>query len=143
MGKLMEGLFECIDQYESELNGVRTSAAMAEAVRQGFFPGGRAPIGYRLERVRSRTGVPRHIMVPDEAYIPLVREVFRLYIARSGAKAVARELNQRRLFYRTGVPWTKDLVLSVISERAVIGTYWWGRRHANRPRPPEQWQSLP
>ncbi len=33
MGKLIEGLFECIDQYESELNGVRTSGAMKEAVR--------------------------------------------------------------------------------------------------------------
>ena len=48
MGKLMEGLFECIDQYESELNGLRTSAAMREAVRQGFWPGARAPEGLRL-----------------------------------------------------------------------------------------------
>lgn len=30
MGTLMEGFFECIDQYESELNGLRTSAAMRE-----------------------------------------------------------------------------------------------------------------
>jgi site-specific DNA recombinase len=33
MGKLMEGFFECIDPYESELNGLRTSAALTEAVR--------------------------------------------------------------------------------------------------------------
>jgi hypothetical protein len=26
MGKLIEGLVECIDQYESEINGLRTSA---------------------------------------------------------------------------------------------------------------------
>ena len=32
--------FECIDQYDSEVNGLRTAAAMREAVRQGFYPGG-------------------------------------------------------------------------------------------------------
>jgi hypothetical protein len=31
VGKLIEGVFECIDQYESEVNGMRTSAAMREA----------------------------------------------------------------------------------------------------------------
>jgi len=39
IGQLIEGIFECIDQYESEVNGMRTIAAMREAVRQGFFPG--------------------------------------------------------------------------------------------------------
>lgn len=38
VGQLIEGIFECIDQYESEVNGMRTSAAMREAVRQGYFP---------------------------------------------------------------------------------------------------------
>jgi site-specific DNA recombinase len=45
MGMLMEGFFECIDQYESEVNGLRTAAAMREAVRQGFYPGGLTPYG--------------------------------------------------------------------------------------------------
>jgi DNA invertase Pin-like site-specific DNA recombinase len=31
MGQLIEGIFECIDQYESEVNGLRTSAALREA----------------------------------------------------------------------------------------------------------------
>jgi site-specific DNA recombinase len=65
MGKLMEGLFECIDQYESELNGVRTSAAQQEAIRQGYFPGGRAPYGYRTRAVEVRPGVVRHVLEPD------------------------------------------------------------------------------
>ena len=46
MGALMEGFFECIDQYESEVNGLRTAAAMREAIRQGFYPGGLTPYGF-------------------------------------------------------------------------------------------------
>src|SRR5262249_40164143 len=49
MGKLIEGLFECIDQYESELNGLRTTAAMHEAVRRGYWPGSRPPYGFKTE----------------------------------------------------------------------------------------------
>jgi hypothetical protein len=40
MGMLMEGFFECIDQYESEVNDVRTAAAMREAVRQASTQAG-------------------------------------------------------------------------------------------------------
>jgi DNA invertase Pin-like site-specific DNA recombinase len=66
MGKLMEGFFECIDQYESEINGLRTSAAMAEAVRQGYFPGSRPPFGFRTRAVTVREGIVRHVLEPDE-----------------------------------------------------------------------------
>lgn len=126
MGKLMEGFFECIDQYESELNGLRTSAAMAEAVRQGFFPGSRPPYGFRSRPVTVREGVVRHLLEPDDAEAEVVREVFRLYITRGGAKAVARALNQRGVRYRTGIPWNKNLVLDVLDEDAVAGRYYWG-----------------
>ncbi len=142
IGKLMEGLLECFDQYESEINGVRTAAAMAEAARQGYFPGARTPYGYRTVPVEPRQGVVRHLLDPVAEEASIVREVFRLYIALGGAKAVARELNQRGFRYRTGVPWTKDLVLAVIDQTAAIGTYYWGKRRANRPRPREDWLPL-
>ncbi len=142
IGKLMEGLLECIDQYESEINGVRTAAAMAEAVRQGYFPGARTPFGYQTSVINPRPGLVRHVLepVPEEAAV--VREIYRLYIARAGAKAVAREMNQRGLKYRTGVDWTKDLVLNVIDQTAAIGTYYWGKRRANPSRPREDWLPL-
>jgi hypothetical protein len=56
---------------------------------------------------------------------PAVAEVFQLYVAHGGAKAVARELNQRGRRFRRGRLWTKDFVLRVIEESAAIGTYYW------------------
>lgn len=55
---------------------------------------------------------------------------------------MARELNQRAINYRTGAAWTKDLVLQVIEQTAASGTYYWGKRRANRPRPREEWLPL-
>jgi site-specific DNA recombinase len=123
MGKLMEGLFECIDQYESELNGLRTSAAMREAVRQGFYPGGRAPYGYRTVPVELRPGVIRHRLVVNPDKAAFVRELFRLYVTECGAKGVAGILNQRGYRIRSGDLWGKDTVLWVIDQPAVIGTF--------------------
>lgn len=142
MGKLMEGFFECIDQYESELNGLRTSAAMAEAVRQGFFPGSRPPFGFRTRAVTIREGVVRHVLEPDEREAEIVREIYRLYVTHGGAKAVARTLNQRGLRYRTGLAWNKNLVLDMLDEEAAIGTYWWGKRRDGVARPRNEWLSI-
>jgi DNA invertase Pin-like site-specific DNA recombinase len=94
MGMLMEGFFECIDQYESEVNGLRTAAAMREAVRQGFYPGGLTPYGFCKVPVEVRTGKkPRYKLAvqPDEAAI--LRAMYRLYITGSGALKVAEALN--------------------------------------------------
>jgi hypothetical protein len=50
---------------------------------------------------------------PDEREAEVVREIFRVYVTRGAAKAVARTLNQRGLRYRTGLAWDKGLVLDV------------------------------
>jgi DNA invertase Pin-like site-specific DNA recombinase len=66
-------LGECIDQYESEVNGMRTSAAMREAVRQGNFPGARTPFGFTRKKVEIRPGVIRSLLVPDDREAAVVR----------------------------------------------------------------------
>ena len=62
VGKLIEGVFECIDQYESEVNGMRTSTAMRESVRQGYFPGSGAPFGFSRKKVEIRPNVLRSVL---------------------------------------------------------------------------------
>jgi DNA invertase Pin-like site-specific DNA recombinase len=80
IGRLIEGIFECIDQYESEVNGMRTIAAMREAVRQGFFPGSTPPYGFKANKVEVRPGLMRSVLVVDEHEATIVRELFQLYV---------------------------------------------------------------
>ena len=55
-GRFAEGVFELIDQLESETNGVRSRAGMAENARQGYFNGSRAPFGFHVEKVTTPAG---------------------------------------------------------------------------------------
>lgn len=143
VGTLVEGIFECIDEYESEINGARTAAAMREAVRQGYFPSSIPPYGFTTRPVELHPGVTRHVLVHEPTEAAIVRELFGLYVSTSGSKAVARELN-RRGRTRRGTTWTKDLVLRVVEDEAVAGTFWWGRHTTRdqRPRPRSEWLAL-
>ncbi|HEY6222721.1 MAG TPA: recombinase family protein [Gemmatimonadales bacterium] len=132
IGNLIEGIFECIDQYESEVNGMRTSLAMMEAIRQGYFPSSWTPYGFRRVKVEIRPGVPRWTLEHQDEEAATVRMLFRLYVAGSGAKSVAIQLNERGLLYRRGRPWSTKLVLHVLDEPAVAGTYYWGRWSTKR-----------
>ncbi len=126
------------------MNGLRTSAAMREAVRHGFFPGAIAPYGYRKVGVTTETGAARHVLEPEEHEASIVRELYQLYVAEVGAMSVARALNQRGHCYRRGKMWSKDLVLRVLDESAIAGTYFWGRLdgRTRRPQPQSRWLAL-
>lgn len=144
MGSLVEGVFELIDEYESLVNGMRTSEAMRKNAELGYFNGSAAPFGFMAEKIEVRPGQYKRKIAPCADEVPTHNEVFRLYVAGRGAKGVARELNQRGLRYRKGKLWSKDLVLKVIDEAAAAGTYYWGRRDSKtkEPRPREDWIAL-
>lgn len=144
MGRLMEGFFECIDEYESAINGVRTASAMREAVRQGFFPGAIPPYGYRSETIAIASGVVRHRLVPDDVEAEVVREIYRLYIADNGAKTVARRLNQCGRRVRSGRLWSSAAILRVLDDTTATGVYYWGRRatRSKHVRPRAEWMCL-
>ncbi len=143
-GHFIEHMFEAFDEFESEINGVRTAAAMRENVRQGNFNGSSAPYGFRIHKEESRPGLFRGKMVPNAEEIPIVREVLRLYVGGAGAKATARELNQRGVRYRQGKLWTRDMVLRIVSEEALVGNYHWGKtdHRTGQQRPRSEWIPL-
>jgi site-specific DNA recombinase len=127
MGQFVEGIFELVDQYESDANGMRTSAAMHKNAELGFHNGSKAPYGFVAERVEVRPGQIKRRLVPNTEEVPTHNEVVRQYVAKQGAKQAARDLNQRGYRYREGKLWSKDLVLKVIEETAAIGSYVWAK----------------
>jgi len=145
MGQLIQGIYECMDQYESEMNGLRVSAASREAILRGYFPGTRPPYGFRRVKVEVNPGNSRGVLVQDEYEAEMVKLIFQLYIANSGAKVVARTLNQRGLPFRDGAPWSRDRVLGVLQDPAVRGTYYWGKVTGRecKQNDPSEWLSLP
>ncbi|MEY4583139.1 MAG: hypothetical protein RL701_7842, partial [Pseudomonadota bacterium] len=132
-GQLMQGIFASFDQYESDMNGYRTRAAMRENAQRGFSNGSSAPYGF-VARSIDESARGRRRLFPDAEEATILREVFRLYISQTGAKATARELTLRGLHYRNRQLWNKNLVLKVIGEPAAIGTFYWGRTETRSKR---------
>jgi DNA invertase Pin-like site-specific DNA recombinase len=144
MGTLMEGFFECIDQYESEVNGLRTAAAMREAVRQGFYPGGLTPYGFCKVPVEVRTGrKPRYNLAIEPAEAEILRTLYRLYITGRGALKVAESLNALGFRTRKGNLWDKGAVIQTLQQSAAGGVVRWGVHHRGKLQPPDKWITLP
>jgi site-specific DNA recombinase len=125
-GHFAEGMFELFDQYESEVNGMRTAAALREAARQGFFPHPYPPFGFRLEKVAVSTDRTRNKLSPEFGEVPTHNDVFRTYVHVGGAKRSAEDLNRRELRYRGRRFRAKD-VLRIVDEPAALGAYIWNR----------------
>jgi len=144
MGTLMEGFFECIDQYESELNGLRTAAAMREAVRQGFYPGGLTPYGFCKVPVEVLAGrKPRYKLAVEPREAEILRTMYRLYVTGSGALKVAEQLNALGFRTRKGNLWDKGAVIQTLQQSAAGGVVRWAVHHRGKLQSPDKWITLP
>lgn len=83
IGRLIEGVIEAVDEFYTANVAEDTLRGLKEVARQGYHPGGRAPVGYRFERSivgTKRTGdaLMRTRLVPDELSAPKVLRAFEM-----------------------------------------------------------------
>jgi DNA invertase Pin-like site-specific DNA recombinase len=144
MGAMIEGVFELIDQYESDINGLRTSAAMRQNARHGWFNGSKAPFGYMVAKVTLANGTVKNRLEKNPEEVALHNEVFRTHRRCGGAKSTGRDLNQRGYRYR-GRLFNRDIVARIISEHAAVGIYYWGKhdQQTGELLPQEDWVAIP
>ena len=93
-----------------------TLRSMITASRDGFFVGGRAPFGYRIEKVgkRSRLAV-------DEDQAVIVRKMYELALIEGlGAQAVALRMNAVGLL-RDDKTWGKNSVAMILKNPSYMG----------------------
>jgi site-specific DNA recombinase len=120
MGRLTLNMLMSFAEFEREMISERTRDKMAAARRRGKWTGGPVPLGY--------TAVDKKLVVDDEA-VPVVREIFDLYIERGSALRVAQTLNDRGTLKRArlhrGViaarPWSKADVLGILRHPVYVG----------------------
>ena len=129
-GRLMEQLFESFAEWESAVNGRRTSNGLRSAALRGSFPGSRPPFGYLVERQDAQPRPIRRLKI-DCQEAEIVAEIYALYGAGRGAVQIAGMLNIRGIRYR-GRLWDRDRVLRVLGDETVSGRYVWGREATDR-----------
>jgi hypothetical protein len=123
-------------EYSREL-GVKVAAGQKRLAQLGFWQGG--PPGYGLRRVlispdgtvkqflskgeRKSIATDRVILVPGLTHeVEQVQDIFRLFtIKKLSAKAIARDLNRRRIPSPRNRRWTHSVVASILSHSRYVG----------------------
>lgn len=129
-GIILPAVLHAMDEVHSFLSREKGLAGMAENVRQGWRAGGRAPFGYRLERVETgaiREGEPvtKSRLVPG----PEFDQVARYLKARAAGRS-------RRLLARDcGIPLS-DASLVAVERNAITyaGATVWNTKRGTAPR---------
>jgi DNA invertase Pin-like site-specific DNA recombinase len=129
-------------EYSREL-GVKVLAGQRRIAGLGYKLGGRP--GFGMDRMLiSSDGQPKQllaegdrkyitndrvILVPGPAReVELVREIYRMFLSEGKCfNAIAKELNQRGIAYRSTYKWQHDTIRKILKNPKYMGTHVFGR----------------
>mgnify|MGYP001167327689 CR=1 FL=1 len=112
MGRLFITIVAALAQWERENLAERVSMGMQEKFRQGEYPGGRAPYGYKVENSKL-------IINEDEAKV--IKLIYEKYINGYGMNRIAQYLNRKNIKTRTGHSWYRTSIKTILESEAVKG----------------------
>ena len=117
-GILLESLLEGMAEYYSAELSEKTKRGMKENALKCKVNGVVVPLGY-VEDGEHRFAI-------DEAYAPVVREVFALYLDGKGYKDIAHFLAEKGIRQKNGKSITPNVVYTMLRNRKYIGEYKFG-----------------
>jgi DNA invertase Pin-like site-specific DNA recombinase len=123
-GRLLEGIIEVIDEFYSSNLAQDTIRGMKENAARGFH-NGTIPIGYKAKEVPDGHN-QRKKLEPDEAYAPLIRQIFKMSLEDIGIKEIAKTLNEEGSRTKQGKPWSKTNISYILKNEVYTGTLVWG-----------------
>ena len=117
-GILLESMLEGYAEFYSAELAEKTKRGMKENALKCKVNGVVVPLGYMEDS--------EHRFAIDEAYAPIVREVFALYLDGKGYKQIAQFLAERGVRQKNGKPITPNVVYTMLRNRKYIGEYKFG-----------------
>ena len=134
MGRFMQSIIECLDEFYSENLGEEVTRGMRESASRGFYLCSRAPYGYRRIKVNDG-GKERTKLDIDEFQSQVVVSIFEGVVNGKGLIEIAKELNSKGIAGPKGNSWGKTTVHNILSNEIYTGTMIWGQ-HSKRGLPP-------
>ncbi len=112
---LIEALLEAMDEYYSINLAEEVKRGMLEKVSRGGIVGA-PPFGYRIKD---------GIYVPDEKEAPIVKMIFEKYLAGTGTRAIASELNDLGIKTKAGNNFANRNIDYILTNPTYIGKLRW------------------
>lgn len=117
-GRMMLQMLGVFAEFEHATIVDRITAGIERRAKQGYWPNGRVPYGYRRNEAKE--------LVEEEREAPIVRRIFDLYTAgRHGAVSIARLLDSEQAPARSGQGWQPAVVLLILRNEAYVGRVHW------------------
>src|SRR5580658_10485957 len=142
MHVMMRQIMALFDEYQSKENAKHVLRALKENARQGFWNGSLPPIGYRVVAAEQRGAKVKKTLEIDPLHADTVRLAFRLALAGDGTsglmgvKAIAKHLNERKLYTRAGGRWGIGQVHRILTRPTYIGRHEFNKRAKNKALKP-------
>jgi site-specific DNA recombinase len=150
MHVMMRQIMALFDEYQSKETAKHTLRALKENARQGFWNGSLPPIGYRVVDAEKRGAKVKKKLEIDPLHADTVRLAFRLSLegdgvsGRMGVKAIAKHLNERKLYTRTGGRWGIGAVHRMLTRPTYIGRHEFNKRGKTKAlKPADQVIAVP
>jgi len=125
--EFMEGILELVDQQSSRDNAFHTLRGMNQNARDGYYNGGVTLYGYTKRNIEISKDNFRNKLVIVESEAEIVKRIFSEYLKGKGVKTISIELNNKNITKR-GLAWSKDKILSMISNTAYTGEAYFNKR---------------
>jgi len=134
MGRFMQAIIECLDEFYSENLGEEVTRGMRESASRGFYLSSRAPYGYR--RIKVNDGGKEHTKLDiDQFQSRVVARIFEEVVSGKGLIEIVKKLNSKGIAGPKGNAWGKTTVHNILSNEIYTGTIIWGQ-HSKRGLPP-------
>jgi site-specific DNA recombinase len=129
MHVMMRQIMALFDEYQSKENAKHVLRALKENARQGFWNGSLPPIGYRVVAAEQRGAKVKKKLEIDPLHADTVRLAFRFALTGDGTsgsmgvKAIAKYLNEHKLYTRAGGRWGVGAVHRMLTRPTYIGRH--------------------
>lgn len=116
MGEAMLKIILVFAELERNMTSERVTAVMLSRANNGQWNGGRVPFGYDYDKDTKTFTV-------NESEASAVCLIYDMYEDKRSLLAVAKELNEKGILPRSGIPWNPTTVSTILKNPFYIGDY--------------------
>ena len=126
-GQMMESMIESMDAFYSANLSQDVRRGQRQVALRGYYPGNRAPYGYKLQKVQEEGGKAFHnIFVADEPYDQIVRRIILEAGAGRSANEIRAGLNADGIPAPKGGKWADSTIHQMVHNLHYAGLIVWG-----------------
>ncbi len=116
MGEAMLKIILVFAELERNMTSERVTAVMLSRANNGQWNGGHIPFGYDYDRGKKAFFV-------NEAEAEVIRLIYDMYEDKRSLLSVAKELNEKGILPRSGIPWNPATVSAMLKNPFYVGDY--------------------